>query len=100
MLGGIRIPRLPPAAQVPVDNDLLYLYLFISGIATEPIVAAVAIVEPQAAENAVHPIMVPIASPPLTLPTILYPEVKIFSPIPELYKTCPIKINNGQTVNS
>ena len=41
MLGGMRIPRVPPAATVPVANALSYLNFFISGRATVPMVAAV-----------------------------------------------------------
>lgn len=50
---------------------LLYPYLFIAGIASFPIVAAVAVDEPQMAPKAAHAKIEEIASPPLTLPKIL-----------------------------
>ena len=48
-LGGIRTPRAPPAAIHPVVSFLSYLYLNISGIASFPIVAVVAVLAPEIA---------------------------------------------------
>jgi len=64
VLGGIRIPRLPPAATTPVASAGSYRYFFISGSATEAIVAAVALVDPQIAENPAQAPIVATASPP------------------------------------
>ena len=49
--GGIRMPSVPPAANVPRNNGSLYLCLSISPIATTPIVAAVATLEPETEPN-------------------------------------------------
>ena len=68
VLGGIRIPRLPPAATVPVARPISYPYFFISGSVTVAMVAAVALVEPEMAENPAHVPMVAIARPPLLWP--------------------------------
>lgn len=51
MLGGIRIPRVPPAATQQAERDNSYLALLISGMATLPKVAAVAPLSPQMAAN-------------------------------------------------
>ena len=51
-----------------VDKESAYLYLRISGIATFDIVAAVAIDDPDIAENIPHATTVDIASPPLLFP--------------------------------
>ena len=63
-LGGTRIPRLPPAATTPVARLSLYLYLRISGRVTAAMVAAVALVDPQMAENPAQAPMVEMAIPP------------------------------------
>ena len=39
------MPMVPPAASAPVDKATSYLYLFISGTATNPMVTAVATLE-------------------------------------------------------
>ena len=64
VLGGMRIPRLPPAATTPVARAGSYRYFFISGRATEAIVAAVALVEPQMAEKPAQAPIVAMARPP------------------------------------
>ena len=67
-LGGINIPRVPPAAIDAVASESDYLYLRISGIATFDIVAAVAIDDPDIAENMPQATTVDIASPPFLFP--------------------------------
>ena len=64
MLGGMRIPIVPPAATHPVASRVSYLYSFISGKAMDPIVAAVAVEEPEIAAKPPHPTTVAIARPP------------------------------------
>ena len=49
MLGGIRMPRVPPAATVPSTTVRLYPRDSISGIAIAPMVTAVATLEPEIA---------------------------------------------------
>lgn len=68
-LGGISMPRLPPAATAPQPSSMLYLYRFISGRATEAIVAAVAGPDPQIAPKAVQAPTVAMARPPGRAPS-------------------------------
>jgi hypothetical protein len=63
-LGGISMPRPPPAATVPLASASSYLKRRISGSATAAIVAAVAGPEPQMAPKAAHAPTVAIARPP------------------------------------
>ena len=63
-LGGIRTPRAPPAATLADESESSYLYDFISGMAIAPMVAAVAVFEPQIAPNIAQAACVAIASPP------------------------------------
>ena len=49
VLGGIRMPSVPPMAMEPVDSLSAYPYLRISGRAMVPMVAQVAAQEPQMA---------------------------------------------------
>ena len=69
-LGGIKIPRLPAAATVPVANPMSYPYRFISGMVTVAMVAAVALVEPEMAENPAQAPTVAMANPPGRLPNM------------------------------
>lgn len=71
-LGGIITPRMADEATTEVAREREYLYLFISGTATELMVAAVAVVEPQIAPKAVLAPMVARARPPGRLPITLY----------------------------
>ena len=72
LLGGIRIPMVPPAAMDPKDSAGEYLYSRISGQATAPIVVVVAMLDPHTAENAAHPTIVAMARPPGRWPNHLY----------------------------
>ena len=98
-LGGIKMPSVPPAATLEVDNPGLYLYFFISGKAIFATVAVVAFREPEIDEKIAAVPIVAIARPPCKCPiqlsTILY---KSF-PIPVYDKIIPIKINNGITLS-
>ena len=64
MLGGIKIPRVPPAAVTPKARRRSYPCRTISGTAIAPIVAAVTGLDPQTAENPVQAKIVPTASDP------------------------------------
>ena len=68
MLGGISTPRVDPAATDPAFRIEWYLYFFIAGIATELIVAAVAVFDPLIAEKAAEARIVVIARPPFRWP--------------------------------
>ncbi len=64
MDGGINIPRVPPAAMLPVANRDEYRRSSISGRATRVMVATVATEEPQTAPKPADPPMVARARPP------------------------------------
>ena len=96
-LGGISMPRVPPAAIEAVASESAYLYLRISGIATLDIVAAVAIDEPEIAENIPQATTVDIASPPFLSPKKAYAALYSCFAIPPFSTRSPIKINNGKT---
>jgi hypothetical protein len=64
VLGGIRIPNVPPAATQPVESVSAYPCVRISGVAMVPIVAVVAAREPQMAPNPAQAAIVAQARPP------------------------------------
>src|SRR5690625_274415 len=64
MLGGMSIPKVPPAATEPNTKRSLYFLAFIAGTATVPIVAAVATDEPEMAANRPHETILECSSPP------------------------------------
>ena len=68
------MPREPAAATEPVASESLYPYRFISGSATRPIAAAVALVEPQIAAKPAQAAIVAITRPPRNCPNILWVE--------------------------
>ena len=72
MLGGMRMPNVPPAARLPAARVGAYLYFFISGMAMDPMVTAVATLDPQVAANPAQPTVVAMASPPGKCPNSLY----------------------------
>ena len=57
MLGGIRMPSVPPAASEPADSRGLYLRRCNSGSATRPIEAAVTTLDPLMAAKMAQPAM-------------------------------------------
>jgi hypothetical protein len=74
------------------------LYRLISGSVTVAIVAAVALVDPDIAENPAQAPMVAIARPPLKLPINTYTESYNLLLIPEWKAICPINTKRGITV--
>ena len=64
MEGGIRIPRVPPAAIEPYISSFWYPRFSISGMAIRPIVAAVATLEPQTAPKMAQAKTLATARPP------------------------------------
>jgi len=68
ILGGIKMPMLPPAATHPQAILSAYLCLRISGREMVPMVTAVARLEPLTAAKPAQPPTVAIASPPGILP--------------------------------
>jgi hypothetical protein len=74
ILGGIKIPRVPPAAMHPVAKLESYLNRFISGKAMVPMVAPEARLVPVQAAKPVHAKFVAIANPPGSLPSHRYAD--------------------------
>ena len=64
MLGGISASSVPPLATTPVASPLSYLCLSISGMATRAMVAAAAMLDPDAAPKPAQAQLVATASPP------------------------------------
>jgi len=67
----MRTPSVAPADTAPALSSGWYLYSFIAGIATALIVAAVAVFDPEMAENAAEAMIVVMASPPRKCPNHL-----------------------------
>ena len=92
------MPMVPPAATTAVANPIWYLYLFISGKATLPKVAAVARLEPQIAAKAAQAPIVAIASPPRQCPiqecTASYKS--LLNPLKKANE--PMRIKRGTTL--
>ena len=97
ILGGIKIPIEPPPATAAQAKPESYPYFSISGTATFPKVAAVAALEPVAA-NIPQPIELAIARPPGNPPTILKPAEYAFWAKPAFNDKCPIKMNRGTEI--
>ena len=68
-LGGIRIPRVPPARMTPSAISLSYLRLSIWGKAIIPIVTSVAPTTPAMAAIIVQAAIVAVATPPFSQPS-------------------------------
>ena len=64
MDGGMRMPSVPPAASVPRNRGSLYLFLSISPMATTPMVAAVATLDPDTEPNRAQEAILECISPP------------------------------------
>jgi len=98
VLGGIITPRVPAAATQPVARESSYPYLFISGMATLPMAAAVAFVEPHMAAKPAQAAIVAMARPPRRWPKTTYPASYSRRLIPDEYAIAPMKMNIGMTV--
>ena len=94
------MPSVPPAASVPVDRRPEYPWRFISGSATEVMVAAVATDEPQIAPNAALASTAAMASPPLKRPITELAKPNKALEIPPWVAKWPIRMNNGMTDRS
>ena len=62
-------------------------------------VAAVAAVEPQMAENRAQAATVAMARPPFKLPSHLFAKSNRSEEMPDIYANCPIRTNSGITAN-
>jgi len=94
-LGGMRIPKVPPAAREPKTNLALYPRFFCSGTATVAMVAAVATLEPLIDANNAQARMFECKRPPGSLPTRdEKPSYRrLFNPARIIIS--PINTNNG-----
>ncbi len=72
VLGGIMTPKVPAAAMLPQARPGSYPCRRISGMATLPMAAAVALVEPQMAEKPAVATTVAKANPPRRRPNSVY----------------------------
>jgi hypothetical protein len=98
MLGGIRIPRVPPTETEPTASRLLYPRLIISGTDTRPTVAAVAGLDPQMAANPVQVAMLLMASPPGSQLSQEWAALYMSSPTPEKETTSAIRMKRGSVI--
>jgi len=71
MLGGMRMPRVPPAATAPAESDLSYPLATIGAMAMIPIVVTEAAMTPVQAANTVATTITVMASPPRMPPSIM-----------------------------
>ena len=94
------MPKVPPAAKVPVDKRPEYPCRFISGKATPVMVAAVATEDPQIAPNAPQASTAPMAKPPLKRPMTAAANWNNALLMPPWVAKCPIKMNKGMTDRS
>ena len=93
--GGIRMPRVPPAAMEPMMSGRPYPRRSISGMAIIPMVAAVATLEPDTAAKMAHEKMLATASPPGRKPTQRATAVKRPLPMPEWSRIPLMKTKRG-----
>ena len=91
------MPSVPPAASVPLASAPEYPCRFISGRATEAMVAPVAIEDPQMEPNAAQPQMVEMARPPRRCPTQARAASNSARLSPALVANWPINRNRGST---
>jgi hypothetical protein len=100
MLGGIRMPSVPPAANDPKKSGGLYLRFSMLGIETVPIVAAVATDDPEvAAKSALEATLVCI-KPPGNQFTQRSRARNMSDAIPVRSRISPIRMNNGTATST
>ena len=95
MLGGIKTPRVPPAAIHPVANLAEYPHFLISGIPIVPIAAHVAGLDPLRAAKIEQAPIFETTRPPGNLQSHLSKPVYKSFPAGEFATAIPIKINIG-----
>ena len=89
------MPRVPPAAMVPRNNRSEYPCFSISSMATVPIVAAVATLEPDVAANIAHAAILACISPPGIHGIHNTKALYILPAIPERRSISPRRTKNG-----
>ncbi len=95
MPGGIRLPRLAPAAMVPSTMRWSYLRCLKEGSATVEIVAAVATDEPETAENSAEAPMLVCSRPPGRRLSQSDSEWYILSVAPPRIRISPSRMYSG-----
>ena len=100
MLGGIRIPSVPPDTIEAEANPSENPRRFIDGMATSAIVATVAMLDPQTAEKPPQAATVDMASPPLRWPRKASAAANKSSASPDRAMKVPIRMKSGRTENS
>src|SRR3972149_2267595 len=95
MLGGINASSVPPLATTPAASPLSSGCLSISGTAMRAMVAAAAMLEPDAAPKPAQAQLVATASPPGRAPNHACAARKSAVPTPELPAIAPISRNIG-----
>ena len=99
LLGGIKIPRVLPAATQPAAKLSLYFWARISGTATEEMVAAVAIAEPETAAKPAQEMIAAMDRPPRICPSQALNTRNRSRPNPPAPRNMPIKTNMGITLS-
>ena len=100
MLGGIKIPKHPPAQITPEANFLSYPDLTIAGHASNPIKVTTAPIIPVAVENKVQVINAATAIDAGNLCAANLIAKNNFATIPALSTKYPINKNKGTAVNT
>ena len=95
MLGGIRMPRVPPAAREPMTRRSLYPRCRKDGSETRLMVAEVATLEPEHAANTAQEAMLVCSSPPGRNTSQRESAPYIRSPMPERSISSPISRKRG-----
>ena len=97
VLGGMRMPSVPPAARVAQLKPGSYFFARISGRATEDMVTAVAMESPDTAAKPAHPETVATASPPGRRPSHTLAVLNRSRLMPEYMASSPMRMNMGTT---
>jgi hypothetical protein len=95
MLGGISIPSVPPAQMLPKASRSLYLRSSSAGRAMVPIVAEVAILDPEVAANMAEAMMLVCSSPPGTRDNQPARALYMRSLKPARSSSSPSRMNRG-----
>ncbi len=98
-LGGMRMPRVPPAASEPSASRIGYPRALSGGSATVPIVAAVATDEPDVAANSAQQPMFVCSSPPGRRASHADSATYMRSAMPERSSSSPSSTNSGIAVS-
>src|SRR6056300_87652 len=97
--GGIRIPKVPPAATDPRNSDSLYPFFSISGYETVPTVAAVATLEPEVAAKIALEAIFACIKPPGSQDIHFVTAAYILCETPDRRMISPNKMNIGTATN-